>query len=444
MVIRTAHRVAAALSVVFLVLAVVAGTRYYGTHSGVDLASGSDDLMTLMLLALGFVLSLSFAVLRPGARNVNGARLTSIVWTLAILVCLFFTWRVIVEADRWTEGVGTPIDSPQALEAFVADQPRSFDRYTYQVPTGAFLQSFEFLNSNNVEMTGYVWQYYSADIPDNVTRGVVFPEALEEAYEATEAWRIEQDGGESIGWYFSGTFRQSFNYRLYPFDRQAVWLRLWHPDPERDVVLVPDLAAYRDTTPASLPGIEDNFVYGGWDPIQSGFSLALVTYNTDFGLGPNFGLGGQLDGIPLINLFFTLSVERDFLGPMLEHVVLEAAIAILLFLLLVLMAHETGGQDVVGLTIFDLIVAAGGLLFAVILDHNSIRGAVESQELTYLEWFPLLLDVFIVMVVLSAVLRVKGWRLPGLGYTGDLVPVVAYWPALLGTLLAITLLVFFY
>jgi hypothetical protein len=89
-------------------------------------------------------------------------------------------------------------------------------------------------------------------------------------------------------------------------------------------------------------------------------------------------------------------------------------------------------------------VAAGGLLFAVILDHNSIRGAVESQTLTYLEWFPLLLDVFIVLVVLSAVLRVKEWRVPILGYTGNLVPVLAYWPALLGALLAVTLLTFFY
>jgi hypothetical protein len=124
--------------------------------------------------------------------------------------------------------------------------------------------------------------------------------------------------------------------------------------------------------------------------------------------------------------------------------VLEGAIAVLLFFLLVLMAHDSDLEDRVGLTIFDLIVAAGGLLFAVILDHNSIRGVVVSQALTYLEWFPLVLDVFIVLVVLTAVLRVKNWRIPVVGYRGDLMPVLAYWPALLGSLLAVTLLVFFY
>jgi hypothetical protein len=48
------------------------------------------------------------------------------------------------------------------------------------------------------------------------------------------------------------------------------------------------------------------------------------------------------------------------------------------------------------------------------------------------------------VVVLTAVLRVKRWRLPLIGYSGDLVPVLAYWPALIGSLLAVTLLVFFY
>jgi hypothetical protein len=435
---RTAHRVAAALSVVFAVLAVFAGRRYLGEHGGWDIASGSDDLMTIMLLALGFVFAFSFAVLRPGGRNPRGALLTAVVWPVAILGALLFTWHVIVVADRWTYGIGVSIDSPQAMDAFVAAHPDSFAAYSYNIPTGAFLQSFEFLNSHNVEMTGYVWQLYAPDVPDDIVRGVVFPEALEDAYDATEAWRFEDDAGEHIGWYFNGIFRQNFDYQLYPFDRQSVWLRLGHPHPERPVLLVPDFASYTNLAPETLPGVEKEFVYGGWDPLGSEFSYHLITYNT------HFGRGGALNGVPYPDLFFSLSLERDFLSPMLKHIVLESAIAILLFFLLVLMTHRSEYQDRIGLTIFDLIVAAGGLLFAVILDHNSIRDAVESQSLTYLEWFPLLLDVFIVLVVLSAVLRVKEWRIPVLGYTGNLVPVLAYWPALLGALLAVTLFTFFY
>jgi hypothetical protein len=435
---QTARHAAVALTVLFGALAILVASGYLGQHGGWDLESGSNDLMTIMLLVLGFVLALSVAVVRPGAGNVNGTRLISVIWTVAALVALLFTWRVIVHSHRWESAVGTSVTSPQELDTFVAAHPDSFAAYDYRVPTGIFLQSFEFLDTNNVQMSGFVWQTYGPEIPDQVMRGVVLPEAVEEAYKAEEVWRVElDDGSEQIGWYFSGKIRQNFDYRLYPFDRQNIWLRVWSPEPLEGVLPVPDFGAYRDLTPSSLPGIDTQFVYGGWDPLSSEFSFDLIDYNTDFGLG--YGVTGAPDP----EFYFNLSVERDFLGPMLEHLVLEAAIAILLFFLLLLMAHDTDLQDRIGLTIFDLIVASGGLLFAVILDHNAIRGVVESQDLSYLEWFPLILDVFIVLVVLTAVLRVKHWRIPVIGYSGDLVPVPAYWPALIGSLLVVTLLVFF-
>jgi hypothetical protein len=432
------HRVAAVVGVILLLVAGVLGSQHVREHGGWNFRSGDNDLMTVMLLVLGAVLALSIAVLRPGRRNPAGGRLTAVVWTVAILICLGFTWWVIAVADRWTEDLGVVIHSIEDLERFVAANPESFASYEYRVPTGVFLQSFEFLNANNVELSGFVWQKYGPEVPDSVQRGVVFPEALRGAYRARESWRVEQDGVEEVGWYFSGTFRQNFDYDLYPFDRQDLWLRLWTPEAAAGVLLVPDFAAYRDLTPTTLPGIDAEFVYGGWDPLRSEFTYALLDYNVDFGLGYGFS------GAPDPELYFNLEVARDPLGPIFEHVVLDGAIAILLFFLLLLMSQQSDVREQVGLTTFDLIVAAGGLLFAVILDHNAIRNAVESNALIYLEYFPLILEAFIVLVVLSAVLRVRGWRAPYLGYTGDLVPVLAYWPALLGTLLAITLLTFFY
>ncbi len=433
------RRVAMALSVLFGALAVLVASGYLRQHGGWDIESGSNDVMTIMLLVLGFVLALSIAVLQPGARNVSGTRLTSVIWTVALVAALLFSWRVIERSHRWEGHIGTMVTSPQELDAFVNAHADAFAAYDYRVPTGIFLQSFEFLNANNVELSGFVWQTYGPEIPDHIMRGIVLPEAIREAYEAKEVWRVEQDdGSEQIGWYFSGTFRQNFDYGLYPFDRQDIWLRIWSPEPVEGVIPVPDFGAYRDLTPSTLPGIDTQFVYGGWDPLSSEFSYGLIDYNVDFGLGYGF------TGGPDPELYYNLSVERDFLGPMLEHLVLEAAIAILLFFLLVLLVHDTDVENHVGLSIFELVVAAGGLLFAVILDHNAIRAVVESQDLTYLEWFPLILDVFIVLVVLTAVLRAKRWRIPVIGYSGDLMPVLAYWPALIGSMLVVTLLVFFY
>lgn len=418
-------------------LALAAGQIAPAAAGGWQGEAGVRTPLLIMLAVLGIVLAMSAVLPRPAPGHRHRARLRSIIWSAALLLGLLFTWRVIAAAERWVDPVGTPITSAAELDAFIAAHPESFAGYDYLIPTGVYLQSFEFLNASNVEMSGFVWQTYSADIPDHVRRGIVLPEALEEAYEAAEAWRVEVDGGEQIGWYFSGEFRQNFDYRFYPFDRQDIWLQLWSPEAVEGVALVPDFDAYRDLTPSSLPGIDTQFVYGAWDPVAAGFSYDLRDYNVDFGLG--YGFSGALDP----ELYFNLGVARDSLGPLLKHLVLHAAIAVLLFVLLLLMAHESEVRELVGLTIFDLVVATGGLLFAVILDLQSIRNDVESQTVTYLEWVPLVLNVFIVLVALSAVLRLRHWRVPFFGFQGELMPVLAFWPALFGTLLVITLVVFF-
>lgn len=413
------------------------GSAQQPAAGGIDGALASLPFLIAGLLLFAVLLALSLLLLRTGPRRHRRARMLSTAWSLLLLLALLFTWRTIVIDDRWSKPIGTLIASPGVLDDFIARNPESFAQYDYLISTGIYLQSFEFHNASNIEMSGFVWQTYGADIPEQVRRGIVLPEALGEAYRAEEAWRIERDGAEHIGWYCSGVFRQNFDYRLYPFDRQNIWLRLWTPEVAENVALVPDFAAYRDLTPSSLPGIDTQFVYGGWDPISSEFTYDLLDYNVDFGLGYGFS------GAPEPELYFNFAVARDYLGPMLEHLVLEAAIAILLFVLLLLMDDGSESHHRTGLTIFDLSVAAGGLLFAVILDHNGIRAAVESQSVIYLEWVSLLLVVFIVLVVLSAVLQLNGWRVPILNYRGNLVPVLLYWPALLGALLVVTLVVFF-
>src|SRR4051794_14668367 len=120
MLVNTAHRVAAAVAVIFFALTVIVGTRYYQAHGGWDIESGSNELMGIMLLVLGGVLAGSFALLRPGARNPQGARRTAVVWSLALLLSLFFTWHVIVVAHRWEEWIGTPVTSQQELDAYEA------------------------------------------------------------------------------------------------------------------------------------------------------------------------------------------------------------------------------------------------------------------------------------------------------------------------------------
>jgi len=86
-----------------------------------------------------------------------------------------------------------------------------------------------------VNITGYIWQKYPQDFPQDFSRGIVFPEEvnsvntrLDKLYESSG----EQNGiqYDVIGWYFDVTVRKSFDYSHYPLDLLTVWLRVWQKD----------------------------------------------------------------------------------------------------------------------------------------------------------------------------------------------------------------------
>jgi len=305
------------------------------------------------------------------------------------------------------------------------------------IPTGVFVQSFEFLSANNVEVAGYIWQKYDATIPDDIARDVILPESVSGAYAAEENYRVVQNGTELIGWYFVATIRQSFDYRRFPFDRQDVRLRLWHPNAELGVVLVPDFAAYPTLAPATMPGLERQFVYGGWDPTFAGFSLAVNAYDTTFGYASGFEQG------EFAELYFNIGVKRDFLGPLIDHIVFTLAISLLLFGILLLTTSDESLSSRFGLNATGVLTATGGLLFAVILKHNQIRSAVVSQQIVYLEMLPFVLYGLIVLVAVNAIALAWPRDVKFFAYKDNILPVLLYWPLLLGAVLLVTL-AFFY
>ena len=78
-----------------------------------------------------------------------------------------------------------------------------------------------------------------------------------------------------------------------------------------------------------------------------------------------------------------------------------------------------------------------------ILKHNQIRSGVDAQGLSYIEAIPIILYGIIVFVVLNAILLASPVKVRLIKYRNNLVPVLAYWPVVLGLLLTVTLIVFF-
>jgi hypothetical protein len=383
-----------------LVLVAVVGYHLVTTHHTWDPMRSGDELVLVLLGLLVAVMSLAVLVFRPECGQLRSLIWTTAIWSVAMLVVLGCVWYLIDSGVREDIAVGTPMRSQADVDSYLANRllAEGDGAALIPIPTGVMIQSVEFLNANNVQVTGFIWQKYADSVPADITRGFVLPEAVDEAYQADKAYTDKENGVELIGWYFHATLRQAFDYRNYPFDRQDVWLRIWHPDFNRRVILVPDLASYPDINPLSLPGLDPQFVYGGWTPEFSDFSYAINVYNTSFGYPANHDRGAFPE------LYFNLGLERDFKGPFFDHVVLSLAVALLLFIILLLTTNDDDLQKRFGLTTAGVAALASGLLFAVILKHNQIRAAVGSQRTAYLEVLPFILYFAILFVALNAIL----------------------------------------
>ena len=411
-------------------------SHYLWTHGSLRAAPDSPPFAATIVLAVIALMALAVLVFRPERGDIWSLVATSAAWSVTLLIALAIAWAAIATSRQQNRWHGAPVTSSAETDIYLAEHiPGNLD--PIRIPTGVIIQSMEFLNGDNVQVADYIWQRFGPDVPDDLERGVVLVEAVKEAYDAKEAYRYEEDGVETVGWYFAATLRQPFEYAEFPFDEQDLWLRMWSRDFSRDIVLVPDLDAYYSADPTALPGIESEFVYSGWSPAYSGFSFSEQPYNTSFGIGD----AGAYQEFP--ELYFNLVLDRDFVGPFFEYLVFALAVAFMLFGLLALTTDDENLKARFQLTTAQVLVAASGLLFAVILKHNQLRIVVGSQGISYIEVIPIVLYGLIMVVVLYAILLAAPVKPKFVAHRNNLIPVLAYWPVLLGFLLATTLWVFF-
>ncbi len=137
----------------------------------------------------------------------------------------------------------------------------------------------EFLNANDILITGYIWQNISGlgvwkELPD-----FSFPDSKETTIEKVY---VNKNTG-FIGWRFKTTLHQQFDYSKYPFDIEDAWIRVLSNNSAENV-LVPDFNSYNSLIPESLPGLRRPFLLGGWNPQKTFFSYRINSNNINIGL----------------------------------------------------------------------------------------------------------------------------------------------------------------
>ncbi len=302
------------------------------------------------------------------------------------------------------------------------------------VPTGVFVQSLKFQSATDVHMTGYVWGSYAPGA--GAEEGFVFPEQVDSSVPNSEEWRMVQDGVETVGWYFEGTFRQPFEYDTYPFDHKTVWLRIWPNSFAANVVLTPDFDAYTATGATDTFGIEESIVLGDWVREDTYFDYAQTSYTT------NFGIDGYVGQTNFPELRFNIEMRRNFENAFIVNLVPLLVIAALAFGAVLTVTPNQQRAGLYGFSISGVIGTVSALFFVVLLSHIQLREQFAGAGIVYLEYFYFLMYVVLLAVAINT--YTVSHSEPGSGllaqYGDNMVAKLLYWPVLLGGAVVITAL----
>lgn len=352
----------------------------------------------------------------------------------AILVGWLYRSYTSSPTARGDRVVTSTADLTPILDTYATSSAAKGWEAPISIPTGFFVQSVEFVSSYNVRVTGFVWQHYSSRVPADIVRGVILPESDKQDFK--EVYRVKEDDGELIGWYFVGTLRQEFDYSRYPFGRNRVWIRVWPTDFVRNIVLTPDFPAYEDMTPSRRPGVEQSFVLEGWRLENSFYSYEFINYNTGFGLA---NYSGQND---FPELTFNVGLRREVLTPLLTQAVAPIAILILVFVTFLFFSGSKEQRGEFGLTWTGVIGTWSAFFFATIIAQSALRTQVRADGFVYLETLHILLYPLILVVAALTTLLVAAPNLHPIQYDDNLYAKLLYWPAVMLILLVVTVVVF--
>jgi hypothetical protein len=368
-------------------------------------------------------------------------------WLLSILVTFLFAFILVQLWSRMKEYSVEPTQliDEQATETFLREnwEKRSDTKAgILKLKTGIFIQSLEFFNSTEVNLTGYIWQHYTDGIHDAIKPapgevGFILPEQVNSGGDISpkESYRYRTGDDEVIGWYFEATLRQPFKYNTYPFDHKTVWVRMWPKEFSANIVLVPDFQAYEKTGLKDIFGIEKDIVLGTWERQNTYFDYKLTEYDTNFGISHYIGQKGFPE------LHYNFVVKRKFENAFIVHLLPLFLVAALLFASMLTVSVKDSLTEKMGFSTSGFIGACSALFFVVLLAHIQLREQFAGTTIVYIEYFYILIYALLVLATVNTFLfsiHADRWS-NIIVYDDNLIAKVLFWPFLLGSMILITL-----
>lgn len=384
-----------------------------------------------------------------------GLWFASVVASLLLLGLLSYQWTKARQFDPSSNQMTSQARVDKVLEQYAKDMNLA-GADVAGLNTGAFIQSLSFSDTSEVYLTGYLWQRYLNDLPDDPY--APWKQSCEHDYlpwvlpdrvrlgddkeprlaYSEEIWGESGDNesapprlGMLCGWFFEATLRQAFNYRRYPFDNTIISLRIWLRDPHMNVVTTPDFPAYPGGTGYDdLFGINEQMVLSSWERKNTFFTYTyLDAQNTNLGML-------DLDMIeknPDLNYRFV--IKRKLVDSMVEHLLGIFVVMILLYATLLVISRDEKKAERHGFNTAMVLGACSALFFVILISHIQLRTQFTGTSVVYLEGFYYLAYLLLIMTTVNTYLFSENPNplTAVLHYRDNIVPKLLYWPVVLSS-----------
>jgi len=396
----------------------------------IDVDTLRHQIIWIIVSTILFVATLAALLLRASfGCPVRVWLLTAVISSL-LIAGISIIWDLALTYHPVANVSGVKVTDKTTLRAVMGSYRQSSESRQLApplyIPTGLYIDAIEFNNANDVLVTGRLWQKYASDYPDGLAKGVEIGRSKSVKMQKTGSYSVND--AEVLQWSFQAVLRVPIDYSRYPLEVEHLNMQLLPLATGHNIVLVPDLDAYKLTTATLLPGLDKEVFLPGWKINETNFVLRTTQKNTDFGIRQNF------DQQTLPTLYYEIGVKRVFVDAFISNLTPLIIVSIVLFAVVLLSKHVEVGR------LMSICVA---VFFVVVFSHLDIRKHISAGEIFYLEYFFFVIYFTIILVPMDSFRLTLGMRSSFFEYQNGLLAKAIYWPSILGVFFIITVMKFY-
>ena len=307
-----------------------------------------------------------------------------------------------------------------------------------RVKVGIFLKNIDFESSTKVNYSGYLWEKLTKEQVGNIEPGLYFSDSFKSRFQQLYE-KDNPDGSKVYVWYFECRLSADLEEKLlYPFDVEAVKVRLRSKDFGNNVILVPDIKDYVDIEPYAKPGVYNQMTIPGWNISESFFTYLKEKYDSTFGV-----FHSHTGSIVYTELYFNVVLRRSFLGSFISIFLPIFVTLVMIFILLLTCSNDEERSKHLGFSAGAILASTAALFFVVIVAQIDLRDKVAADGLIYMDIYYFVTYFEFMLVSINSILMCWPDKFKWVAWEDNIIVKSTFWPIVTSIIFISTLFYYF-